>query len=139
MLDPKTVGGAFRFSTDQGGWAMRAVTALVAFRAEKLHLPYGDQGLFVRRSVCESLGGYRDWPVGEDLDFTGRLRLCGRVVVMPVAARTSGRRWRELGVWTTTLINQIVVAAYWVGASPRVFRWLYTWPRRRRGRRRSRP
>jgi len=132
MLDPKVVGGALGFSTDEGGWAMRVVTALVAFRADKLHLPYGDQGVFVRRSVFESLGGYRDWPVGEDLDFAARLRLCGRVAVMPAAARTSGRRWRELGVWRTMLINQIVVAAYWLGASPGALRWLYTWPRRRR-------
>jgi hypothetical protein len=37
---------------------------------------------------------------------------------------TSGRRWEKLGVIKTTLINQLVIVAYFLGVSPeRLARW----------------
>ena len=46
----------------------------INFRSKAFKLPYGDQGLFVKRSIFEKLGGFREMPVCEDLDFVYRLR-----------------------------------------------------------------
>jgi hypothetical protein len=48
----------------------------------------------------------------------------GEIVILPDSVFTSARRWMALGVWKTTLINQIVIAAYSLGVSPyRIARW----------------
>ena len=59
---------------------------------------FGDQGLFVRRAIFESLGGFRLMPFLEDLDFAKRLRRAGRVGFIPLPVRTSGRRFLQVGL-----------------------------------------
>jgi hypothetical protein len=52
------------------------------------------------------------------------LRKRGRVAIAPAAVKTSARRWRELGILKTTLINQAVLLAYFLGSNPqRLARW----------------
>ncbi len=118
MSDPGVVGGAFRHATDLGG-AFMAFTAWMAnFRACDLHLPYGDQAIFVRRDVFQSLGGFADVPIAEDLHFIRRLACRGRLTILPARAITSGRRWATSGRFRTMLINQIVVAGCYLGVNP---------------------
>jgi hypothetical protein len=62
---------------------------------------YGDQGLFVRASTFHALGGYRDLPLLEDLDFSRRLKRAGRTVLVPTPLTTSGRRFLARGPWRT--------------------------------------
>ena len=57
--------------------------------------PYGDQALFLRRSLFEEIGGFADLPIMEDCEIVRRLRKRGRVVTTSAAAITSGRRWRR--------------------------------------------
>ena len=46
------------------------------------------------------------------------------MTIAPVAVKTSARRWRELGILKTTLINQVVLLAYFFGSNPeRLARW----------------
>ena len=42
-----------------------------------------------------------------------------------VPAITSPRRWLKKGIWQTTLINQIVIIAYFIGVSPEKIRSWY--------------
>jgi hypothetical protein len=62
---------------------------------------YGDQGMFVRAAVFRRLGGFKDWALMEDLDFSQRLRRAGRRVLVHAPLRTSGRRFSERGVLRT--------------------------------------
>ena len=61
------------------GWRPRAWEWLVHVRVALFTLPYGDQGLFVRRDLFETLGGYRDIPLMEDVEFVGCVRQCTRM------------------------------------------------------------
>jgi hypothetical protein len=89
-----------------------------------LQLPYGDQALFLGAETFRALGGYRELPVMEDFDLVRRLQRRGRVVTVPAAVRTSARRWRTLGVFRTTLVNQLMVAGFLAGVpAPRLERW----------------
>ena len=65
----------------------------------------------------------------EDYEFVRRLRRQGRIAVAPAVALTSGRRWRELGVVRTTLLNQAMILGYHLGVPPAR---LAAWYRRRR-------
>jgi rSAM/selenodomain-associated transferase 2 len=121
---PGVVAGAFGLAIDGPGWGLRLVEWGVALRSQWGQLPYGDQGLFVRRSVFKDSGGFPLLPIMEDFVWVDRLRKQGRIAIVPVAVVTSARRWQALGVWRTTMINQAIVWGYWCGVKPdRLARW----------------
>jgi rSAM/selenodomain-associated transferase 2 len=123
-LDGDVVGGWFRFALDDGAWQARVIERLVAWRVRRLRLPYGDQGLFVRRRVFQVLGGFRELPLLEDVEFVRRLVRAGRVVELPLALRTSSRRWRRDGWFRRSSKNLAIVGLYFAGVAPaRLARW----------------
>lgn len=123
-LDGDVVGGWFRFALDDAAWQARVIERLVAWRVRRLRLPYGDQGLFVRRRVFQFMGGFRELPVLEDVEFVRRLVRTGRVVELPLALGTSSRRWRREGWFRRSLKNLAIVGSYLAGVPPaRLARW----------------
>jgi hypothetical protein len=101
------------------------VASIANGRTRLTRIPYGDQGIFVRRSVFERLGGYPEWPLLEDLEFGRRLKAAGKVVILSKPVTVSSRRWDKEGIGTTTLRNQIFVLLYFMGVSPmRLARWV---------------
>ena len=80
----------------------------------------GDQGMFVRRSVFERLGGFADQPLMEDLELSRRLRPISRPACLRARVTTSGRRWETRGVWPTIFLMWRLRWRYWRGESPRV-------------------
>jgi rSAM/selenodomain-associated transferase 2/rSAM/selenodomain-associated transferase 1 len=112
---PGRAAGAFRFRIDgdfAGKWLLEWITNL---RSQWRQMPYGDQALFMRRSLFEEIGGFADLPIMEDYELVRRLRQQGRIVIAPSAAITSGRRWQRLGLWRTTLINKKMIMGYHLG------------------------
>jgi rSAM/selenodomain-associated transferase 2 len=125
-MSAQVTGGWFRFALDDAAWQARVIERLVAWRVRYLGLPYGDQGLFVRRAHFRSQGGFKDWPLLEDVEFARRLIAGGPVVELPLPLRTSSRRWRRDGWWLRSARNLLIVALYFVGVSPaRLARWYH--------------
>jgi hypothetical protein len=94
-------------------------------------LPYGDQALFVSRALFEAMGGYDDVPFMEDVRLVEALRRHGRLVLLPQAVHTSGRRWLRDGVLYTTLRNIVLITLYFWGVPPETLqRWYSARPRR---------
>lgn len=123
-LKTGAIAGAFRFQIDQPGWGLRCVEWGTNLRCRLLQLPYGDQGLFLRSSDFFRLGGFQNWPLMEDFELCQRLRCHGRIRLTPSACSTSARRWKKLGLFRTTLINQLCIAGFRLGVSPeRLARW----------------
>jgi len=118
LADPATTLGAFRFALDSRQWRYRIVEAGVRLRCRLLHLPYGDQGLFLRRTTFEALGGYREEPLFEDLHLVRAARVAGRVVCLPYPLPTSVRRCRRDGVVRTTVRNQLMLLGERFGVAP---------------------
>jgi hypothetical protein len=79
----------------------------------------GDQAIFVRRDVFESLGGYPDQPLMEDIELSTRLRRRGRPACLTQQVVTSGRRWERDGVGRTVLLMWRLRFLYWLGVNPR--------------------
>lgn len=123
------VAGAFRLEIEGAGPSLRWVARMANLRSRWLRLPYGDQAIFLRRELFRVLGGFPEMPLMEDFELMRRLRRLGTIVLLPLAVQTSSRRWRKLGVWRTTLINQAIVLAYLLGVSPSR---LAEWYRRRK-------
>jgi glycosyltransferase involved in cell wall biosynthesis len=122
--DPDVIGGWFQFALDDPAWQARLIERAVAWRVRIFRLPYGDQGLFVRRQTFAALGGYRDIALMEDVEFVRRLISHGPMVELPRAIRTSARRWRRDGWFRRSARNVTLLGLYFCGVPPKVLaRW----------------
>lgn len=123
-LVPGIAAGAFRFALRESiplGTAIETLTRLRGFIRRE---PYGDQGLFMRRSVFQAVGGFTDWPILEDVDMVKRLRRIGRICITSEPAPTSARRWQQGGVLNTFLRHQLILAGHHMGVPPeRLVNW----------------
>jgi len=124
-LPEDVAGGAFRLAIDSDRLAFRIVERAVRARVRLFALPYGDQGLFVRREAYARVGGMPHLPLMEDVAFVKRLRRAGRLAFLPVRAFTSARRWERDGVLRATLRNWWLVGLYAAGRSPERLAQLY--------------
>jgi rSAM/selenodomain-associated transferase 2 len=136
LADPAAVGGFFRLRIRSPRAALRLTAFGSNIRARRLGQPYGDQGLFLRRSVYENVGGFPDVPFLEDVALIRILRRKGRLVPLDVTVSTGDRHWRELGVLRTTLLNWTMVGLYFAGVPPSALAPHYSrWRAPERGRR----
>ena len=125
-----SVLGAFRFRTDLRHPLIKVFEWGAHFRSAFLHLPYGDQALFMEKSTFEKAGGFPPAPVAEDFFFVRNLikHKNIRVVMAMGEAVTSGRRWKTLGLFKTTWINQLILAGIFMGVSLQTLSRLYRAP-----------
>ncbi|HUE89366.1 MAG TPA: TIGR04283 family arsenosugar biosynthesis glycosyltransferase [Vicinamibacterales bacterium] len=112
------VGGAFTFALDSSAWQARLLERVVALRARWLDMPYGDQGIFVRRAMFESMGGFASVPLMEDVEFVRRLTRTGRLRHLTLRLTTSARRWEREGWLRRSLANLTTLSLYALGVSP---------------------
>lgn len=116
LATPHTILGAFPLEIRHANFALRIVQYGANLRSRLLQRPYGDQGLFVKRSTLDLIGGYPSQPFLDDFELVRRLARHGHVRVADSApVVTSARRWRKLGVVRTTLLNQFIIVGYSLG------------------------
>lgn len=126
LMDSRTIAGAFQFKTDLSNRSMRLIETAARIRSVWFQMPYGDQGLFLRKDVFDGIGGFIPVPIAEDLFLVRRLARMGRIGLAPVPVVTSGRRWRSIGVWRATLINYLIAGGCLMRVPPRYLAPLYT-------------
>lgn len=118
LEDRSVAYGAFRLSIDPSTPLLDCISWAANLRTKVFKLPYGDQAIFVRRSVYLQIGGFRHWPIMEDVDLVRRLNRVGRFVLAPYCIRTSARRWQREAPFFTTVRNWSLMLRYYLGASP---------------------
>jgi uncharacterized protein len=112
-------GGCFevRFHTDRSR-SLRMVAAGINFRSRLTRAATGDQGIFVRRSIFEEVGGCPDWPLFEDVDLVRRIKKAGSFAVLRSRLLVSPRRHLSRGVFRTVLLIYALRLGFWLGVSP---------------------
>ncbi len=121
------VGGSFAFQLDSRAWQARWLERGVALRVRLFNLPYGDQGIFVRRAVFQTLQGFRAMPLMEDVEFIGRLKRHGRLAHLSQGLITSARRWEHRGWLRQSAANLVTLGLYGLGVSPERLARRYDW------------
>ena len=116
--------GYFDLVLDDPATAARRLERLVAWRCRVLALPYGDQGLLIRRSLYAAVGGYAALPLMEDVDLVRRL---GRARLARIGATmlASPRRYRSGGYVRRPLRNLACLSLYFAGVKPQRIARLY--------------
>lgn len=118
LADPRVVGGCFEQQIDAVGLRYRWIERGNALRVRLFKLAYGDQAIFVRRSVFEELGRFPELKLMEDVFLMKRLRRAGRFVLLPDQLTVSARRWQRHGVIRQTLRNWTLLTLALLGVSP---------------------
>ncbi len=119
LADQQLAGGAFyvRFAESRPR-SLRLVAWGINLRARLRGTATGDQGIFVRKSVFESIGGAPEWPLFEDVELVRRIRRAGRFTVLKTPITISARRYLAHGVWHTVFLVYFLRFAYWLGVPP---------------------
>lgn len=115
---------AFSFALDDRGFKPRCLEAMVAARCALLRMPYGDQGLLISRNLYESIGGFRELPLMEDVDLARRLGR-RRIVMLQSAALTSARRYKASGYFARMARNSLCLTLFYFNAPLRYIVRLY--------------
>lgn len=108
------------------GRLLRLVEWSMNLRSRITRVATGDQMLFIRADVFESLSGYADIPLMEDVEICKRLRRLSSPAILPSAVVTSSRRWESRGVIATVLQMWALRLAYVCGVPPQaLWRFYY--------------
>ena len=79
---------------------------------------YGDQSIFVLRSVFFELGGFEGLPLMEDVRFSSKLRNYGNVNVSTPKIKSFKRKFSREGTLQRKLKNMWLIILYRIGVSP---------------------
>jgi rSAM/selenodomain-associated transferase 2/rSAM/selenodomain-associated transferase 1 len=118
LADPAVALGAFTFKVSEPMRGLKFIEDTANWRSKLGSLPYGDQGLFMRRERFDQAGGFPDMPIMEDYAFVRKVRRFGKIITAPQPALTSGRRWQQHGVLKVTVVNKLMILGYHLGVSP---------------------
>lgn len=123
IAEPEATAGTFRLQFDDS-------TPLLRFYGWCTHwswirLCFGDRGLFVTREAFETVDGYPNWPLFEDLELAARLHEHGGFRFLDTAVTTSARRFRRNGLLVQQLRNLYLWLHYVAGADPERVAHLY--------------
>jgi hypothetical protein len=78
-------------------------------------IPYGDQGIFMRRGVYEQSGGFAPIPLFEEVDLIKNMRKNFRFGATGIDIGISPRRWERDGWLKRSLHNRYLALAYLLG------------------------
>ena len=126
LAQPSVVAGTFQLRFD-------AESPLLRFYAwctqwPWIRLCFGDRGLFTTRFAFESVDGYPEWPLFEDLELAHRLYVYGGFRFLDATVTTSARRFQRNGVLRQQLRNFYLWMHYVTGADPERVAHLYRYP-----------
>lgn len=108
--------GFFRLLFDSDRGVARVVAGWANWRARRLGLPYGDQGLLVARKLYDDVGGYPEIDLMEDVALARRLR--GRLRALDASILTSSERYEQEGWLRRGGRNLWTQMRYLLGADP---------------------
>lgn len=114
---------AFRFALKESGGGPALLTGLVRLRNRLLHLPYGDQGLLISKSIYQQAGGHKPIPIMEDVDLLQRLKV--KPARLKSRAFTSADRFRKDGYIKRSLRNLACLTAFYFGTPPEKIKTWY--------------
>ncbi|MDH4234720.1 MAG: TIGR04283 family arsenosugar biosynthesis glycosyltransferase [Gallionella sp.] len=111
----KKIWGRFDVSISGRSFLLRMVAGLMNWRSRLSGIATGDQAMFMTRRAFETVGGFPDQPLMEDIELSGRLLGLSRPICLRDRVVTSGRRWEAHGIWSTIWLMWRLRWAYWRG------------------------
>ncbi len=116
--NPESRWGRFDLKIVGRSLGLPIVSFFVNLRSRLTSIATGDQAIFVKRNVFESVGGFKDQPLMEDIELSKSLKGISRPKCLTAKVTTSGRRWDKYGLLKTIWLMWSLRWDYWKGVSP---------------------
>ena len=112
------IGGYFRFRfAAPRAWPAFILEPMIALRC-RIGVPYGDQGIFMARSVYHQIGGHAPWPLFEEVPLVRAMRRVGKFLPLTAPIFIDPRRWQRDGWWRRTWHNRKLALNFMCGVTP---------------------
>ncbi|MBE9581269.1 MAG: TIGR04283 family arsenosugar biosynthesis glycosyltransferase [Proteobacteria bacterium] len=119
MAQNHYVGGAFELDIKSERFRFKLLSRWASIRCHLTRIPYGDQAIFIKRDYFNTIGGYRDIPLMEDVELMRRIKRRGdKICILRDRVMTSPRRWEQEGFVYVNLRNAALFIMYLLGVSP---------------------
>jgi len=110
--------GRFDVALDAPGISFKIISWFINQRSRLSGIATGDQAIFVQRPVFESIKGFPEQKLMEDIALSKLLKVLDRPVFLTLKVKTSARKWQQEGVIRTVLKMWYLRAAYALGVEP---------------------
>ncbi len=128
LTDQHYVGGAFALGIQSQNPLLKMIASFSTLRSHLTRAPYGDQVIFLRKSYFDTIGGYQDIPLMEDVELMRRIKKKdGEIIILSTPVITSDRRWNQEGLLYTTVRDLIIIFLYWCGMPAEKLVKFYPW------------
>lgn len=117
--------GFFPIRLSGEAWPFRLIERCICWRSRWTKVATGDQGLFFSRSLFQSIGGFGNLALMEDVAISKRMRKRCKPMVADYVLETSSRRWQQNGIVKTVLLMWGLRLAYFLGVPPRYLAKVY--------------
>lgn len=124
LQDPRTVGGCFAARWSLNTRSLRLIAFGMNLRTHVRKTSYGDQALYIRRSVFQQVGGFPFWPLFEDTELVRRMKTLGRFTLIPSKITMSARRFEQRGIFHCIFLVYLLQLGFMLGIPPaRLKKW----------------
>lgn len=101
--------GGFMHQFSGHDWRLKLISFLDNFRCIRSRIIYGNQALFVRRTLFEQLGGFPNRPILEDVAFCEKLMKLTTPLLLSPPVVTDSRKFLKMGVWRSFLRVLLII------------------------------
>ena len=96
-------------------------------RFDSIFTTFGDQGLIVSRKFYNLIGGIKEIPLMEDVDFLQRARNKTKIIKFKKELIVSTRRFDQVGIIKTQLKSFICIIQFLLGVDPdKIYKFYYS-------------
>lgn len=107
--------GCYRFRFASEAWPLKVNSWFTRF--DFLFCRGGDQTLFIKKDVFESLNGFKDYQIMEDFELISRLRKRNTFRIFHSEVTVSHRKYVHNGYLKVNFINLVTFLMFYFGAS----------------------
>lgn len=117
FLQKENQWGFYRILLSGKAWPFRVIEKMMTWRSSLSKVATGDQCIFIHRDLFNTIKGYADLPLMEDVELCKRLRKIAKPLIIKNPVITSSRRWEEKGICKTIWLMWCLRLQYFFGVS----------------------
>lgn len=118
--------GRFNIHLTGRNLMLEIIAYMMNWRSRLTGIATGDQVLFMTRHAFESIGGYPDIPLMEDIAICNKLKQLGKPLCLSAKVISSGRRWQQFGIFKTILLMWWLRLLFFFDFNPKQLAKLYS-------------
>ncbi len=117
--------GRFNVRLSGASVIYRIIGLMMNLRSRLTGISTGDQGLFIHKNLFDTIGGYSDIAIMEDIEICKRLKKHSSPIIATTHLQTSSRRWQEKGIVRTILLMWTMRFLYFIGVDTATLARMY--------------